>query len=216
MLAYVYLYDALLSQHRRDVAMTYARADALISFATAQGLAHRVVHGRLLLGWALAMQGDVAAGVAHIHEGWEVLQGTGLKVYRPYWLALLAEAYSQAGQPETGLLALEEALTLVAATEERWWEAELYRLQGALLLQLPPPDVGQAEACFQQALDVARGQQARALELRAALSLAQLWQGQGKRAAARELLAPIYDWFTEGFDTVDLQETQALLKELGA
>jgi predicted ATPase len=107
-------------------------------------------------------------------------------------------------------------LTLVGATEERWWEAELYRLQGELLRQLPRPDVGQAEACFQQALDVARRQQARALELRAALSLARLWQGQGKWAVARQLLAPIYDWFTEGFDTVDLQEAKTLLEELRA
>jgi predicted ATPase len=126
----------------------------------------------------------------------------------------LAEASGQAGQPEAGLTALAEAGTLVEATDERWWEAEVYRLQGALLLQLPLPDVGQAEACFQQALDVARRQQAKALELHAALSLARLWQDQGKRAAARQLLAEIYGWFTEGFDTPDLQETKALLNEL--
>ena len=99
---------------------------------------------------------------------------------------MLAEAYGQAGQPEAGLTVLAEALTLVAATEERWWEAELYRLQGELLLQLPRPDMSQAEACFQQALDVARRQQAKALELRAALSLSRLWQQQGQRAAAHD------------------------------
>ena len=102
------------------------------------------------------------------------------------------------------------------ATEERWWEAEVYRLQGELLLQLPSRDVPQAEACFQQALDVARRQQAKALELRAALSLARLWQEQGQPTAARQLLAESYGWFTEGFDTADLQEAQALLQELGA
>jgi predicted ATPase len=152
--------------------------------------------------------------VAHIHEGLEALQGTGLKVYRPWCLALLAEAYGQAGQPEAGLTVLAEALTLVAATEERWWEAELYRLQGALLLQGPLSDVGQAEACFQQALDVARRQQAKALELRAALSLGRLWQWQGQDTATRQLLAESYRWFTEGFDTADLQEAKALLAEL--
>jgi predicted ATPase len=110
---------------------------------------------------------------------------------------------------------LAEAVTLVAATEERWCEAELYRLQGALLLQRSRADVGQAEACFQQALDIARRQQAKALELRAALSLARLWQGQGQRAAACQLLAESYGWFTEGFDTADLQEAKALLAELG-
>jgi predicted ATPase len=127
---------------------------------------------------------------------------------------LLAEAYGQVGQPEAGLTVLDEALTLVATTEARWWQAELHRLKGALLLQLPIPAGHQAEASFQQALDVARGQQAKALELRAALSLSRLWQQQGKREAARELLPPIYGWFTEGFDTADLREAQALLAEL--
>jgi predicted ATPase len=139
----------------------------------------------------------------------------GLKVYRPYFLALLAETSGQAGQPEAGLTVLAEAVPLVAATEERWWEAELYRLQGALLLQLPRPDVGQAEAAFLRALDVAGCQQAKALELRAAMSLARLWQQHGKRDEAHALLAPIYGWFTEGFDTADLQEATALLEELG-
>jgi predicted ATPase len=154
--------------------------------------------------------------VAHIHQGLGAVQSLGLKLYRPYFLALLAEASGQAGQPEAGLTALAEAVTLVAVTEERWWEAEVYRLQGVLLLQRSRADIPQAEACFQQALDVARRQQAKALELRAALSLARLWQGQGKGAAARQLLAEIYGWFTEGFDTADLQEAKALLQELGA
>jgi predicted ATPase len=152
--------------------------------------------------------------VVHAQQGLEALQGTGLKLYRPYLLALLAEASGQAGQPEAGLTALAEAVALVAATEERWWEAEVYRLQGALLLQRSPADVGQAAACFQQALEVARRQQAKALELRVALSLARLWQGQP--TAARQLLEEIYGWFTEGLDTVDLQEAKALLQELGA
>jgi predicted ATPase len=105
-------------------------------------------------------------------------------------------------------------VTRVEATEERWWAAEVSRLQGELLLRLPRPDIPQATACFHQALDVARRQQARALELRAAMSLARLWQQQGKRAEASSLLAPIYGWFTEGFDTADLQETRALLEDL--
>jgi len=128
---------------------------------------------------------------------------------------LLAEAYGQAGQPETGLTCLAEAVTRVAATEERWWEAEVYRLQGALLLCLPRPDIPQATACWHKALDVARRQQAKALELRAALSLSRRWQQQGQRAEAHACLAPIYGWFTEGFDTADLQEAKALLEALG-
>ena len=102
-------------------------------------------------------------------------------------------------------------MTLIEATEERWWEAEVYRLKGALLRQLPLPDEDQAEACFQQALDVARRQQAKSVALRDAVSLTRLWQGKGKRAAARQLLAESYHWFTEGFDTADLQEAKALL-----
>jgi predicted ATPase len=180
--------------------------------ATAEGAELRVEQGRLLWGWALAMQGDVTAGVAYIRQGWTVHQGMGPQTLRPYYLSLLAEAYGQAGQPEAGLTVLAEALTLVAAIEERWWEAELYRLQGVLLLQLPSPDVCQAAGCFRQALDVARGQQAKALELRAALSLGRLWQGQGKHAAAQQLLVEIYGWFTEGLDTPDLQAARALLE----
>ena len=214
-LMYAELFAAILFQQRREAVATQAHADAVMALATEHGFEHRVAHGRLLKGWALAMQGDATAGVAHLQQGLDVVQGAGLKLYRPYLLALLAEAYGQAGQPEAGLTALAEAGTLVEATEERWWEAEVYRLQGGLLLQLPLPDAGQAEACFQQALDVARRQQAKALELRAALSLARLWQEQGKRAAARQLLAELYGWFTEGFDTADLQEAKAWLAELG-
>jgi predicted ATPase len=151
-----------------------------------------------------------------IAQGWEAVQQFGQQLYRPYQLALLAEAYGQQGQPETGLPCLAEAVTRVAATEERWWEAEVYRLQGELLLRLPRPEIPQAIACLHQALDVARRQQAKALELRAALSLSRLWQQQGRRGEAHALLAPIYNWFTEGFDTADLQDAKAVLEELGS
>jgi predicted ATPase len=215
-LVYAQCFGAFLAQYCRDAATTYDSAEAVTAFATAQGLEHNVVFGRILLGWSLALQGDAAAGVAHIQQGLDAVQRTGLKLYRPYFLALLAEAYGQAGHPEAGLTALAEAMTLVAATEERWWEAEVYRLQGVLLLQRSRADVGQAEACFQQALEVARRQQAKALELRTALSLARLWQKHGKRQAVHDLLVPVYDWFTEGFDTADLQEARALLEACAA
>jgi predicted ATPase len=214
-LALVEFFAAALAQFRRDAAATYARADALMTLADTQGFALRLEQGRILRGWALAMQGDAAAGVAHIRQGLAALPGVGPETLRPYWLALLAEAYSAAGQPEPGLAVLDEACTLVATTEARWWEAELSRLKGVLLLRLPSPEVTQAEACFQQALEVARRQQAKALELRAALSLARLWQGQGQPTAARHLLEEIYGWFTEGFDTADLQEAKVLLAVLG-
>ena len=126
-------------------------------------------------------------------------------------LTLLAEAYGQAGQPEAGLTCLAEAVMRVAATEERWWEAEVWRLKGELLLRLSMPDIPQATACLHQALAVARCQQARALELRAALSLSQLWQRQDKRDQAQQLLTEVYSWFTEGFETPDLQEARRWL-----
>jgi predicted ATPase len=133
-------------------------------------------------------------------------------LHRPHYLALLAEVYGQAGQPEVGLSVLDGALVLPGATDDFWWKAELYRLKGELLLRLPLPDIPQAIACLHQALDVARRQQAKALELRATLSLSRLRQQQGQRDQARQLLAEIYGWFTEGFETPDLQEARGWLE----
>ena len=212
-LAYAECFVGLVCQCRRDVAATQAHADALMALAAAQSWPLRAEQGRILRGWALAMQGEAAAGVALLRQGL-ASPDVGPEHLRPHWLALLAEAYGRAGQPQAGLQVLAEAVTLMATTEMWWSEAEMSRLQGELRLQLASPDVPQAEACFQQALDVARRQQAKSLELRAALSLSRLWQQQGKRQAARELLAPIYGWFTEGFDTIDLREAQVLLAEL--
>jgi predicted ATPase len=127
---------------------------------------------------------------------------------------MLAETYGDMEQREEGLTALDEALAMVARTGERFWEGELHRLKGTLLLARSAEPQAEAEACFRQALDVARRQHAKSLELRAAMSLSRLWQRQGKRDAARALLAPIYGWFTEGFDTADLQEAKALLEGL--
>jgi predicted ATPase len=129
-------------------------------------------------------------------------------------LALLAEASAQSGQTAEGLEALAAALARLGKSEVQWWEAELHRLRGELLLQHAVAQPGEAEACFQQALAVAHRQQAKSLELRTAMSLSRLWQRQGKSAAARQLLAEVYGWFTEGFDTADLQEAKALLDVL--
>jgi predicted ATPase len=215
-IAYADYILAMLSQCLRDTAATRARAEALMAFASAQGLMHRLGQGRILLGWALAMEGDATAGVQHIQQGLVVHQDMGIKMGQPYYFVLLAEAFSQAAQPEAGLQVLAEALTQLATTEERWWEAEVSRLMGTLQLQLPTPDVSQAEACFQRALDVACRRQAKALELRAAGSLSRLWQRQGKGEEARQVLTEVYGWFTEGFDTRDWQEAKALLQELSS
>ena len=143
------------------------------------------------------------------------MRATGAEVERRWFLAQLAERMGRAGRPEEGLALLAEALASVPTTGEHLLEAELYRLQGELLLGSRPGVHTEAAACFQQALNVARQQQAKSLELRAAMSLSRLWQQQGKQAA-RELLAPIYGWFTEGFDTADLLDAQTLLRTLAA
>jgi predicted ATPase len=212
-LAYAEYLVGLVCQCRRDVVATQAHADAVLALAAEHGWALRAAQGRLLQGWALAMQGEAAAGVAHLRQAL-ASPHLGPESLRSYWHATLAEAYGRAGQPQAGLQVLADAVTLMATTEIRWWAAEVSRLQGELLLHLPRPEVPQAEAAFLRALEVARHQQAKALELRAALSLSRLWQSQGKGAEAHALLAPIYGWFTEGFDTVDLQEAKELLEEL--
>jgi predicted ATPase len=127
---------------------------------------------------------------------------------------VLADVADRLGHPEDGLQALAEAHTLVEQQEDRWWEAEVCRLRGVLLLRQTGTPLAEAETWLRRALDVARRQEAKSLELRAAMSLSRLWQQQGKRVEAHELLAPIYGWFTEGFDTADLQEAKALLVEL--
>jgi tetratricopeptide (TPR) repeat protein len=136
------------------------------------------------------------------------------EVGRPWFLTLLAEVYGRVGQPREGLPLLTEAIAIAARTDERWWEADHHRLQGDFLLVCSGDQYAEAEVYFHKALDIARRQEAKSLELRTAASLARLWQQQGKRTEARELLAPIYDWFTEGFDTPDLQEAKALLEAL--
>jgi predicted ATPase len=161
------------------------------------------------------MQGQGEEGLALLRQGIAAYRATGAAVCVPYYCTLLADVSARLGHTEDGLQALAEAHTLVEQHEERWWEAEVCRLRGVLLLRQPGTPQAEAETWLQRALDVARRQEAKSLELRAAMSLARLWQEQGKRAEARDLLAPIYGWFTEGFDSTDLQEAKGLLEELG-
>src|SRR4030095_4217301 len=135
-------------------------------------------------------------------------------LFVPYFCTMLADVCDHLGHTEDGLQALAEAHTLVEQHEERWWEAEISRLRGVLLLRQTGTPQGEAETWLQCALDVARRQEAKSLQLRAAMSLSRLWQQQGKRAEARALLAPVYGWFTEGFDTADLREAKGLLDAL--
>ena len=205
---------AMFHQLRRERPAVQEHAEAAISLATEQGFPYWRAFGSILRGWTLAHQGQTQEGLAQIQQGLTAWHATGAEVFRPYFLAVLAEAHGIMGQPEAGLTVLTEALTLADNTGERWYEPDLYRLEGELLLQQSADHHAAAQACFQHALAVARAQQAKSFELRAATSLCRLWQRQGQGAAARELLAPIYGWFTEGFDTADLQEAKALLGEL--
>jgi predicted ATPase len=172
--------------------------------------------GAILYGWVLAQQGKVQEGITQIEQGLRALHATGGELLRPYWLALLAETHGSMGQPAAGLTVLAEALTLVVTTGQQWYEAELYRLQGELLLQQNSDNQAEAETCFQKAMSIAQNQSAKSWELRASTSLARLWQSQGKRDEARELLEPVYSWFTEGFDTADLKDARSLLDELAS
>jgi predicted ATPase/class 3 adenylate cyclase len=205
---------AMLHHQRREAPLTQTRAEAAMTIATEQGFPQLLAQSTPLRGWALAARGHGDEGITQIQQGLAAYRATGAAAYQPYHLALLAEASAQVGQTAAGLEALAEALATVAKSRARWWEAELYRLRGELLLQQSVAQPGEAEVCFQQALDIACRQQAKSLELRAAMSLSRLWQQQGKRAEAYELLAPVYGWFTESFDTDDLQEAKALLEEL--
>src|SRR5262249_54562797 len=157
--------------------------------------------GSLMRGWALAHQGQVKEGIEQINQGLIALRAMGVAINQSYFLALLAEAYGTIGEPEAGLTALTEALVPGEHTGERYYEAEIHRLKGELLLQQSSGNATEAETCFHYALDIARTQQAKSFELRTAASLARLWQQQGKRQDAHDLLAPVYNWFTEGFDT---------------
>src|SRR5262249_11740724 len=164
--------------------------------------------------WGLAQQGQAQEGIEPLTQGLRAFRATGAEINQSYFLARLAEVHGTMGQPETGLTMLTEALTLVDTTGERWYPPELHRLKGQLLLQQSSDNQVEAEACFHKALDIARNQQAKSLELRAASSMARLWQQQGKHREAHDFLAPVYHWFTEGFATADLQNAKALLDAL--
>jgi class 3 adenylate cyclase/predicted ATPase/tRNA A37 threonylcarbamoyladenosine biosynthesis protein TsaE len=200
---------ATLHKLRGEAAIAQEWAEAALAIMTEQGFMRLLGHTTFIRGWALAAQGQHEEGMAQMHQGLAARRELAVAEY----LARLAEASGRIGQAKDGLRLLAEAL-VVMDKRDCWYEAELHRIKGELLLRQAVPDAAQAEACFQQALAIARRQQAKSWELRAALSLSRLWQQQGKCVEARELLAPIYGWFTEGFDTADVQDAKALLEEL--
>jgi predicted ATPase len=204
----------LVHQFRREAEAVQERADALMALSSEQGFPHWLAYGMILRGWALGAQGEGAEGIAQMRHGFVDRRARRSEVHRPCFLSLLAETHGKLGQVEEGLTLLAEALATVDKTGECYWEAELHRRKGELLLMQQIQNVVEAEECFRKALDIARRQQAKSLELRAATSLSRLWQQQAKKEEAYRLLADIYGWFTEGFDTADLKEAKTLPEEL--
>ncbi len=206
---------AKIHQLRGEHDLVPTRAGALLTLASEQGFAAYFAGGTLMQGWALTVQGQGKDGIVQMREGLSALAG-GIESASPYSVTLVAEGYGKEGRSEQGLSLLTKALAATKKGGQRCWDAELHRLEGELLLSISRSrdNHSKAEACFYEAIDVARRQRAKSFELRAATSLARLWQDQGKRTQAYDLLAPVYNWFTEGFDTADLKDAKAVLEAM--
>jgi predicted ATPase len=204
----------ILHYHRREPQLTLDLAQAAIALSAEQGFEFWEAFAEILCGWSLVQQGHSSEGIERMRHGLAGYRVTAGELESPLWLAIMADAYRVIGRPEEGLSAVKEGLDLVNAMGVRFEEAELHRLRGELLLVQGGAAAEDAESSFRRAFEVAAGQEARSLELRAASSLACLLRHQGAREPARQTLAEVYGWFTEGFDTADLQEAKALLEEL--
>ena len=213
--AHALFWSAWLHYHRGERTALRALVEESIALASEQGFSQRLAQGNVMRGWLLVEEGDKHAGMAQMLEGAAAEEGLRASVrVNVYYAAFLAGAYRKIGQPGEGLKIITKALA--SAQQQvafRHYEAELYRIQGELLLSQTISNGEQAETCFKDALDISCREHAKSLELRAAMSLGRLWQRQGKAAEARQLLGDIYGWFTEGFDTADLKEARALLQE---
>jgi predicted ATPase len=188
------------------------RADELVIVATEQGVPWWATVGTIYRGWVRAKNGDVAEGISLLRSGLAAYRASGAELLMPHHLTLIAKACSIAGQTDAALTALDDALRIVERTGEHWFTAELSRHKGELLLRQGYAEA--AEELYRKALSIAQEQEAKLWELRAAVSLARLRRDQGRRAEARDLLAPVYSWFTEGFDTPDLKNAKALFDEI--
>jgi len=213
--AYAFAYEAPLQQFSRTIVEAREVAEAGIAFCTQKGFPLWLVTSTIVRNWALVQQGEGEQAIAQIRHANEIWLGTGSRPAQPYFRGMLADVCTRLGQIEPGLRAAEEGLELVRRYRENWYEAELLRLRGELLLAQSKPDETQAEACFQQSLEVARRQGAKSWELRTSLSLTRLWRKQSQSDRARQVLTEAYNWFTEGFDMPDQQEGLQLLAELG-
>ena len=199
-----------------NYAAAKVQSDELVALADEKGAVQWRAQGTLMRGCAFAAMGKASEAVPIITSGLTALQSTGSRNYMPFYLWHWGIAYAELHRFDDAYRCVAEAITAMETAKERWCEAEVYRTNGDIALRSLQPDAGKAEAYFERALSVARQQQAKSWELRAAMSLARLWRDQGKVQQARELLAPVYGWFTEGFDTRDLKEAKALLDELAS
>ncbi len=207
--------SALVHQFRREADPARVFAEAAMALCAEQGVAPQyLATARVIHGWATAIEEDVGKGIDGIRNGLDALTATGVALRRSYCLSLLAEAYHRDGNRDAGLEVLTEAKALCETTGEIWWEAEIHRMMGELMVEQAAGDEHEGSARLLRALEIARQQSAKWLELRAAMSLARLSRRQGELAEAREALAPTYEWFTEGFDTPDLKTAEKLLDEL--
>ena len=189
-------------------------ANEAVALAIEHGLAMFRGQAMTFQGWALLQRGNPEAALARIHDGLSAARATQAHIFEPIFLGFFAEALAQTGALPESMTVVAEALEIADASGQNWADAELFRLRGNLLIGSPSPDQAEAEACFRKALAIARKQGSRGLELRAAINLARLRRDQGRRAEACDLLAPVYRWFTEGFDTADLKEAKALLDQV--
>jgi predicted ATPase len=202
--------------HCGSYAIANAQLDEVITLANETGAVFWKVGGMLVQGCLFAITGRASDAVRTITSGLSAWRATGTTVWMPTYLSYLTRAEAELGQFDEASRCISEAQIAVQTTNESWYEADIHRIAGEIALKSPKPDAVKAEAYFERALSVARQQQAKSWELRAAMSMARLWRYQGKRDEARDVLAPIYGWFTEGFDTLDLKEAKALLGELHA
>jgi predicted ATPase len=197
-----------------NFAVASAMLDELIALVDEKGAIHWKGIGMSVRGWLRSLTGDASGSVQIIIAGISAYRSTGATQALPVLLSFLASAYAELGQFDNARRRIDEAIVVVESTRDRLFEADIHRIAGEITLRSPKPDAARAEADFNRALAIARKQQAKSWELRAAMSMARLWRDQGKRNEARELLAPVYGWFTEGFETLDLKEAKALLDEL--
>jgi predicted ATPase len=213
-LQFAQFFVGIVRQYRREAPATQESAARLIALSAEHGFTPQLAHATVQSGWSMAKQGRHEEGIPEIHKGLRALHATRMDLGHPYFLSMLIDACNEAGCFAEAASGIAEALALADQHEDRTSEADIHRLKGELLLRRNESNAPEAQSCFERAIEIARGQSAKSYELRATTSLARLLGKQGRRDEARTMLAEIYKWFTEGFDTADLKDAKALLDDL--